>query len=188
MADIKNRLDQILAKIKSPDFMENTGQGGEIGFYIFDYDPRYELLVRSHVKHIIGQFTFPGSEINPVELDLYELMLEILDERVPLSRVDEMEEKQGSDRLFKTIKPMLKPENFISKIKEKVSGYNLVLITGVGKAWPFVRSHTVLNNLHAVLDEIPVIMFFPGVYDQRELTLFGKFKDDNYYRAFKLVE
>lgn len=187
MADIKDRLDQILAKIKSPDFMENKGQGGEIGFYIFDYDPRYELLVRNHIKYIIQQLTFPGSEIRPVELDLYELMLEILATRVPLARIEDMETKQGSEKLFKTLKPMLKPENFISLIEERVAGYNLVLISGVGKVWPLVRSHTVLNNLHSVLDDIPVIMFFPGAYDQRELMLFKKFKDDNYYRAFKLV-
>ena len=55
-----------------------------------------------------------------------------------------------------------------------------------------VRSHNILNNLHSVVDEKPVIMFYPGKYDQKGLNLFENnsfegLKDDNYYRAFKLV-
>jgi hypothetical protein len=38
-----------------------------------------------------------------------------------------------------------------------------------------------------VLDETPVVMFFPGSYDGQELRLFNTLKDDNYYRAFPLV-
>jgi hypothetical protein len=30
-------------------------------------------------------------------------------------------------------------------------------------------------------------MFFPGEYSGQELRLFGTIKDDNYYRAFRLV-
>ncbi|MEN6390809.1 MAG: DUF1788 domain-containing protein [Syntrophomonas sp.] len=189
MPDIRKRLDAILPEINKKGFIESAGQGGEIGFYIFDYDPRDELLIRSHVPHLIRQLSYPGSEIHPLELDLYALMLEVFeDKRVTLTQLEEVEAKQGRERLFKIIKPMLKPENFIDIIMKKAAGHNLVFITGVGKVWPFVRSHTILNNLHSVLDTIPVILFFPGAYDQRELMLFKKFKDDNYYRAFKLVD
>ncbi|MFZ2746924.1 MAG: BREX protein BrxB domain-containing protein [Lactococcus raffinolactis] len=31
-------------------------------------------------------------------------------------------------------------------------------------------------------------MFFPGKYDGQSLMLFSEIKDDNYYRAFKLVD
>ena len=30
-------------------------------------------------------------------------------------------------------------------------------------------------------------MFYPGRYDGQSLRLFGKLKNTNYYRAFKLV-
>ena len=77
-------------------------------------------------------------------------------------------------------------------IKKELGDSNLVILSGVGKVYPLVRSHNVLNNLHAVLDKIPVIMFYPGTYDQKELRLFkgsnfDGLKDDNYYRAFRLV-
>jgi hypothetical protein len=63
----------------------------------------------------------------------------------------------------------------------------VVFITGVGKCYPIVRSHNVLNNLHQVLDSAPVIMFYPGEYTGHGLKLFGTLKDDNYYRAFQLI-
>ena len=51
-----------------------------------------------------------------------------------------------------------------------------------------MRSHNILNNLHHVFDQVPVVMFFPGSYDGQTLRLFDRFTDDNYYRAFQLVK
>jgi len=103
-----------------------------------------------------------------------------------------MEQVKGSEFVFnatkKTLRLTEKDDLIIQYIKDRVVKGDVVFITGVGKAWPIIRSHTVLNNLHQVLDEVPVIMFFPGVYDGLELVLFEEIKDDNYYRAFKLVD
>ena len=83
---------------------------------------------------------------------------------------------------------MVRPEKVVEKIQEIVRGNeDLILITGVGASWPMMRSHTILNNLHPVLDRTPVVMFFPGSYDGQELRLFDTFHDDNYYRAFPLI-
>ena len=60
-----------------------------------------------------------------------------------------------------------------------------MLLIGIGKCYPIIRSHTILNNLHQVVDDVPVIMFYPGIYSGQDLMLFGEIKDDNYYRAFK---
>ena len=73
-------------------------------------------------------------------------------------------------------------------IIERTPANSVVFITGIGKCYPLLRSHTVLNNLHQVIDSVPVVMFYPGEYDGQELVLFGEIKDDNYYRAFKLVD
>ena len=74
------------------------------------------------------------------------------------------------------------------QMKSPVAIRPVVLITGIGKCYPILRSHTVLNNLHQVVDNVPVVLFYPGNYDGQELVLFGEIKDDNYYRAFKLVD
>ena len=73
------------------------------------------------------------------------------------------------------------PRNHLTGVEK------LIFITGVGASWPLLRSHTILNNLHPLLDKIPVVLFFPGAYDGHELKLFDTLKDDNYYRAFPLI-
>ena len=188
MANINRRLDKIIPKIKEDKFIQGRGLGNEISFYIFDYDPNEELVVRDYVKHIKKEFNYEGSDRRVIEFDLYKMLLEIAKEKRIFDQVFKVEERQGKDALFKALTTFAKPDIFLGKIKEQLGDHNVVFITGVGKVYPFVRSHTILNNLQEVIDKIPVIMFFPGRYDGQSLQLFGKFKDDNYYRAFPLVD
>jgi len=64
---------------------------------------------------------------------------------------------------------------------------NLVLVSGVGNVYPLLRSHNLLNNLHSLMGDTPLVMFYPGTYTGQGLRLFGKLKETNYYRAFQLV-
>jgi hypothetical protein len=189
---IYQRLDEIIQRITKESFRKNTGLGNEIGYYIFDYEPRYEMLVREYVHFLKQKINESDYGFKIKEFDLYEIMLELLDTKGYLEKNFKMEQVKGSEFIFNATKRTLRlTENddlIIQYIKDRVVKGDVVFITGVGKAWPIIRSHTVLNNLHQVLDEVPVIMFFPGVYDGRELVLFEEIKDDNYYRAFKLVD
>lgn len=192
MKTIYQRLDEIIQRITKESFRENTGLGNEIGYYIFDYEPRYEMLVREHVHFLKQKINDGDYGFHIKEFDLYEIMLELLETKGYLEKNFKMEQIKGSEFVFnatkKTLRLTEKDDLIIQYIKDRVVKGDVVFITGVGKAWPIIRSHTVLNNLHQVLDEVPVIMFFPGVYDGLELVLFEEIKDDNYYRAFKLVD
>jgi len=189
---IYQRLDEIIQRITKESFRENTGLGNEIGYYIFDYEPRYEMLVREHVRFLKQKINDGDYGFHIKEFDLYEIMLELLETKGYLEKNFKMEQVKGSEFVFnatkKTLRLTEKDDLIIQYIRDRVVKGDVVFITGVGKVWPIIRSHTVLNNLHQVLDEVPVIMFFPGVYDGLELVLFEEIKDDNYYRAFKLVD
>ena len=65
---------------------------------------------------------------------------------------------------------------------------NLVLVSGIGSAYPLLRTHNLLNNLHHRMGHTPLAMFYPGVYDGQSLRLFGILQDRPYYRAFRLVD
>lgn len=192
MKTIYQRLDEIIQRISKESFRSNTGLGNEIGYYIFDYESKYEMLVRDHVQFLKQKINSGDYGYNIKEFDLYEIMLELLENKGYLERNFKMEQEKGSEFIFNATKKALrlteKSDLIIQYIKDRVETNDIVFITGVGKAWPVIRSHTVLNNLHQVLDEVPVVMFFPGVYDGLELVLFEEIKDDNYYRAFKLIE
>lgn len=188
MRTIHERLDLILPKIESSSFLENKGLGNEIGFYIFDYEPEHELLVREHISFLKDKLNTPTSTRKVAEFDLYQMLLTILEREGVLEEVAVMEEEEGSDYLLEALQDLANPEVYIKLMEEREKDYQVVFLTGVGKVWPVVRSHGILNNLHHVIEDVPVIMFFPGVYDGAELRLFNRLKDDNYYRAFPLID
>ena len=190
MADltIQQRLNALPNALKKSRFLNNRGIGKEIGFYIFDYDPEHEALVQEYIPILKAKLQGISEPLLVTEISLYQIILNILEQRGFLQKAFDLESKNGSSKLMKSIKPILRPEQIIEYIQGQLQGIeNIILITGVGESWPILRSHTILNNLHAVLDKVPVVMFFPGFYDGHELRLFNLLKDDNYYRAFPLI-
>ena len=192
MNTLEERLDKAEAMIKKPSFRKNKGLGNEVGYYVFDYPPEQELLVRERVEYIRKKNEQSDDEYRIVVFDLYEIIIEILKEKGYLEKCYEFEKKRGFDRITKAVGNMLritaKDSLIVNYIRERPPEKAIVFLVGIGKCYPILRSHTVLNNLHQVIDNVPVVMFYPGKYDGQELILFGEIKDDNYYRAFKLVE
>lgn len=192
MNTLEERLDKAEAMIKKPSFRKNKGLGNEVGYYVFDYPPEQELLVRERVEYIRKKNEQSDDEYRIVVFDLYEIIIEILKEKGYLEKCYEFEKKRGFDRITKAVGNMLRitaeDSLIVNYIRERTPEKAIVFLVGIGKCYPILRSHTVLNNLHQVIDNVPVVMFYPGKYDGQELILFGEIKDDNYYRAFKLVE
>lgn len=189
---LDQRLDKAEEMIKNPSFRENKGLGNEVGYYIFDYPAEKELYVRERIDYMKKKNNSSTDDYKIVEFDLYGITIDILKKKGFLEKCYEFEKKKGFDRVSKSISNMLKITSadglIIKHIQENTPEKAIVFITGIGKCYPILRSHTVLNNLHQVIDNVPVVLFYPGVYDGQELVLFGEIKDDNYYRAFKLVD
>lgn len=189
---ISERFLELEDRMISVESLTKYGTANEIDFYIFDYNPKDEILVRTEVKKL--------KEKNPdiVEFDLYEMMLEIIENEGYMEDVIRMESEYDKELLLREVfQPLLSVEEECSPLLEmfkdraKDTGDKIVLVTGVGKAYPIVRSHTILNNLQSIFRKNPVVMMYPGRYETKSkmtLRLFEKLEDDNYYRAFPLVE
>lgn len=193
MKSINERLDGILPKITHPSFRENRGLGNEVGYHIFDYHPKYEMQVRDYITFLEQRVNHdPSSKQRINVFDLYEVVLDILEQKGYLQKNFAMEQKKGSQHVLKatrkTLRLTLNNDQMIRYIADRAQDDDIIFITGIGKVFPIIRSHVVLNNLHKAVGQIPVVLFFPGRYDGQELVLFGEIKDDNYYRAFQLVE
>ena len=61
----------------------------------------------------------------------------------------------------------------------------VLVLTGVGEAFPFMRIHTLLEA--SLFAERPVLVFYPGTFNDQQLRLFNCLKPNNYYRAFNVV-
>ncbi|WP_214036947.1 DUF1788 domain-containing protein [Methanospirillum sp.] len=183
------RVELLKGKIIREDFLKARGLGNEVPFWIFDYPPEDEHFVRYSILKIQERLT--SHSIHFKEIDLYELCLEIIGSKIPSEKIDEYESNKGSDKLLKKLQIILKPENIKKEIQRMIASeetVDLVLLTGIGKAWPLIRLHSILNNLQPVLGNTPLIAFYPGEYTNSELSLFRRFKDANYYRAFRIID
>ena len=192
MATLEERLALAESKMRQPKFRQNKGLGNEVGYYIFDYAPEDELAVRQWVDYIRRKYEDRPEGFRVLVFDLYDIMIDILQEKGFLEKCYEFEQKRGFDRIVRAVGNTLRitaaDSLMLSYIRNRKEPDSILLLTGVGKCYPILRSHTILNNLHQIIDDVPVVMFYPGKYSGQDLLLFGEIKDDNYYRAFKLVD
>ena len=189
---IDEKLSRIEPTINDPAFLENRGLSNEVGYYIFDYSPKDEMKVRDEIKHLETKIN--SNENYPFKIvvfDLYEIIIDILKDKGYLEKIFDFEKKKGRDFTKKAIVTLLKLDSnanlIVNYIIERTPDNCVVFLTGVGKAFPILRSHNVLNNLHQHLDKVPVVLFFPGKYSGTDLVLFDTLEGSNYYRAFSLI-
>ena len=189
MISFKNRLNKIIDRITSDELLSNTGLGNEIGFYIFDYPPEYELEVRDHIRFILRQFPRKKPGMKFIHINLFELIISYLKKRKLLNRAFQIQQQKGDMELLKALKGPLSAGKIAKAFAEEARPQenDLVLVSGVGNAYPLLRSHNLLNNLHALMEDTPLVMFYPGIYTGQGLRLFGKLEETNYYRAFQLI-
>ena len=184
---------QLLKEILlEPNFFVQKGLGNELSFYIFDYDPKDELIVRQEMPNLL---TFVGknrSEIHFQVFDLYEIIVNFFEKRGYMEKNFIKEQKIGSEKIIQKMQEGLKiateRDEIIQYIKERIKPDAVLILTGIGKSFPILRSHTILNNLQSLLQDQSLIMFYPGKFENNTLKLFDIYHDDNYYRAFRIVE
>jgi hypothetical protein len=187
----RGRLNRILPKISSADFLANKGLGNEIGFWVFDYPVEQELAMRGFIADIL----IPGLAkqqpvLRPAVVNLFELIVDLLEDRKLYDRVLSIQTDKGNDAALAALRPVLKEDKLAQRIASQIDfdQVDMLLLTGVGAAYPMLRSHTLLTALQPTMKATPVVMFYPGRYDGFSLRLFNTLADDHYYRAFRLAE
>lgn len=190
MNDLALRLDNIYGRVTSNEFLSGKNLSGEIPFYAFDYPPKEEVKVREHVGFLISQIAKKHPKIRMVHVNLLELAIDHLLERKLYDKALELQNSKGNDAAIGALKAPLDAGRIATVFVEKVrpEENDLVFVTGVGSSYPLLRTHSLLNNLHPKMGKTPLIFFYPGIYDQQSLRLFGELKDKSYYRAFRLVD
>lgn len=192
MASLEERLDMVEKIIKQPSFRENKGLGNEVGYYVFDYPAEQELVVRERIQYMKAKNSKGIYGFDLVVFDLYDIVIDLLEREGFLEQCVKFEKKNGMERIVRAVGNLLQVNDneilIVKHIQENTPQNAVIFLVGVGKCYPLLRSHKVLNNLHQAIDRVPVVMFYPGKYDGQELVLFGTIKDDNYYRAFRLVD
>ena len=194
--ELTERLNQILPKVTSAEFLAAEGLGNEVPCHIFTYPAGEELRVRQHIQLMMGRLESHHSQLDAIHLDLLDVVTNYLTHRGLLDKTLQARNKKGDAYILKALRGPLTAEkirDFIGK-KYTPSEKDLVLMSGVGSVWPILRCHSLLNSLHTIIGQTPLVMFYPGTFDGQTLRLFGRVGPSNaqpngraYYRAFPLI-
>jgi len=193
-ADVAKWENHLVDVMSGSRFRNKEGLIGEDPYFIYPYDPRDALEIAASKKRIKTKLAQKGIEV--LEVNLYDLVVEVLQERGVWDDLIELEPTISKDDFREGLRSMLDPgDDLAPAIRSKLAAqpFDIFFLTGIGEVFPFIRSHSVLNNLQTVAGEKPMLMFFPGSYEQSKtlgssLVLFGSVPDDNYYRAKDIRE
>lgn len=183
---LDTKYEKLFNNLSKESFLSMSALGGEIPFYIVPYNPEQENDIVLKTRLLKDRLSRDG--VSVFEINLFDLSLEMLQKRGVLEKMVAKESELSKAKLFKTLQGVLDNETkLIPHIEElcKENISQIVFLTGIGQVFPYIRSHTILNNLQNSIKDRPTVMFFPGTYGS-DLSLFGRLKDDNYYRAFNL--
>lgn len=190
MSAFEQRLNQILPRITSRELLSNQGLSNEIGFWVFDYPPEFELEMRSFLTEVIEPALRKNHPpIRYATINVFDLAINLLEERGLLEKALEMQQKLGDAKALESLRRVLKEDKLAERLVSQIDLDNLdiVILNGVGSAYPILRTHTLLSALHPLMRDTPLLMLYPGKYDGYSFRLFNKLSEDHYYRAFRLV-
>ena len=175
MSDIKERLDILRGNIQEEDFLLGKGLSNEVNIRMFCYDAKDEMIVQHFVEQLK---TDQSLNCRLIEVNLYETFLSICDDKRITNSIPAMEEKKGKEFILKQMNSVAKVGAFIDKIQYEphMVGEDILLITGVGDVFPFLRVHTLLDALQPYFSDIPILVMYPGKFDGSYMKLFNKLK------------
>ena len=187
-----DRFQHLFTVISGQRFLNKQGLGNEIPFFICPFKPEEAVEVERLRRQLVNRLEQSGVRI--LEINLYDLSIEILQERDIWEQIIAMENSVSKDQLKELLQGVLDPEtHLVPAIAAKLEAidFQVLFLSGVGEVFPYIRSHNVLNNLQSTAKEKPTVMFFPGAYTHSpesgaSLDLFGRLHDDKYYRAFNI--
>lgn len=192
--NLEQAYNKLVTVVSDKGFLANQGLNNEVPFHICPYDPAIQVEMNQMVRQLKNDLR--DKSLSVLEVNLYDLVVEILKAEGDWEWILENESTMSRDELKEELQGVLDIETVITpaiSAKMAVADFKVLLITGVGEVFPYIRSHNILNNLQKRAKEKPTLMFFPGAYEHSlesgaSLILFGKLQDDKYYRAFNILD
>ena len=185
MSDIKERLDNLRTEIQKPEFLEGKGLSNEVNIRIFCYAAAEEMIVQHSINQIKTDMSL---DCRLIDCNLYKIFLELCEDIDIMDAIPDMEECDGSIFLLEQLHSAIGEGEFVEKMQYgQHERSDVLMITGIGDVFPFMRIHALLESLQPHFSDIPILVMYPGEFDGRHLKLFDKLTPNDYYRAFNLI-
>ncbi|MBG6181369.1 DUF1788 domain-containing protein [Arthrobacter sp. CAN_A1] len=181
--------------LRSTRFLKMEGLSKEVPFFIYHYPPAWARDVEGLRDRVITKLRSDDG-LKVVEINLYDLAVQLLKERGVWDRVLALEPDMDKAEFRETLQGMLDPHDHLAPaIRARVDAEpsDMVFLAGIGEVFPFIRTHTVLENLQSVVTGRPMLAWFPGAYEftrasGHQLRALNLGASDSYYRAKDILE
>lgn len=186
--------------LRSDRFLRMEGLSKEVPFFIYHFPPAWALDVDG-MRDRVSTKLQSDDGIGVVTINLYDLAVELLTERGVWDRVLSAEPTMDKTDFREMLQSMLDPHDHLAPAirflldAEPSTGPNrtVVFLTGIGEVFPYIRTHTVLENLQSVVVGHPMLAWFPGTYEftqaaGHQLRALNLGASDSYYRAKDILE
>ncbi len=183
--NLNEKLDRLKDLIQEPDFIEGKGLSNEVNIRVFCYEPEDEMIVRHFLNQLIADHSL-ACRLKVQEL--YQIFLSICEDMGISEGIQELEKSDGSEYLLSQLRTTITEQDFISKMQyEPHQKGDVIVLTGVGDVFPFMRVHSLLEAMQKDFSDVPILVMYPGTFDGRSLQLFDRLTPNDYYRAFNII-
>jgi hypothetical protein len=192
-------ITELYKQLSDKDFQDH--QTGNLFFpaYMYMYDSTKEYEIDKEILDIKNRLHRPNNYLDVMIIDIFEEFLAYLKQE-KFGKVTKFEfytahENEKANAVEKALKQDAYDQRFLNyldrKIKahlENASNYEVayVFVKGFGNAFPYIRASRFMSNFESFIKGYKLIMFYPGEA-KTYYSLFGLLKDENLYRAIKLI-
>lgn len=181
--------------LRSERFLRMQGLSKEVPFFIYHFPPSWALDVENMRVRVQTKLQSDDG-LSVVEIDLYDLAIDLLNERGVWNQVLDLEPTMEKSEFREVLQGMLDPHDHLApaiRARLEAQPSDMVFLTGIGEVFPFIRTHTVLENLQSVVIGRPMLTWFPGIYEftqttGHQLRALNLSASDSYYRAKDILE
>ena len=176
-------------------------QTGNLFFpaYMYTYNPDKEYEIDAEILDIKNRLHRPNNYLDVMVIDIFEEFVSYLKNRTfggetkcsYYFKHEESKAKAVNDALSRDAYDKEFLNYLEDKIKQHLAAADdyevaYVFVKGFGNAFPYIRASRFMNKFEAKIKGYKLIMFYPGKVKEY-YSLFGLLKDENLYRAIKLI-
>ncbi|WP_405291005.1 BREX protein BrxB domain-containing protein [Algibacter sp. Ld11] len=167
--------------------------------YMYMYNAENEYQIDAEILDIKNRLHRPTNYLDVIVLDIYEeFIMYLKQEKFAKSNKFDFynaHENKKPEAVNKSLFKDAYDTRFLEFLNNKIQAHlkiedsfqrSYVFIKGFGNAFPYIRASRFFNNFEKYVKGYKLIMFYPG--EAKEYySLFGLLKDENLYRAIKLI-
>jgi hypothetical protein len=192
-------ITELYTHLANDDFKDH--ETGNLFFpaYMYMYNAEKEYEINAEILDIKNRLHRPTNYLDVIVLDIYEEFIEFLKQQkfAKSNKFDfyASHENLKPEAVNKSLFKDAYDQRFLDFLNAKIQTHlkiedafqrSYVFLKGFGNAFPYIRTSRFFNNFEKYVKGYKLIMFYPG--EAKEYySLFGLLKDENLYRAIKLI-